>query len=80
MKVSVLLFARYREAAGTPAIEIEVPDPATLRSVWDAVRHQVPALGGEERPLLACNRAYARPETVVQPGDEVAVFPPVSGG
>ncbi len=80
MRVSVLLFARYREAAGAPILEIEVADPATLRAVWDAVRQQVPALRGEARPLLACNRAYARPETVVQPGDEVAVFPPVSGG
>jgi len=80
MKVSVLLFARYQEAAGSPHVDVEVADPVTLRAVWEAVRQRVPALSAEERPILACNRAHARPETAVRKGDEVAAFPPVSGG
>ena len=80
MTVTVLLFARYREAAGRAAIEVEVPEAATLGQVWDAVRAGVPALRAELRPLLACDRVYARPDRVVSGREEIAVFPPVSGG
>jgi molybdopterin converting factor small subunit len=78
--VSVLLFARYREAAGAPAIEVEVPAGATLGGVWEAVQARVPALRAETRPLLACERRYALAGTPVPEGAEVAAFPPVSGG
>jgi molybdopterin synthase sulfur carrier subunit len=80
MKVTVLLFARYQELAGAPGLEVEVAEPVTIGAVWEAVRERVPALRAEGRPMLACNRAHARPETVVRPGDEIAAFPPVSGG
>jgi molybdopterin converting factor small subunit len=80
MTVTVLLFARYREAAGRAAIEVEVRDAATLGDVWEAVRSQIPALRGDTRPLLACDRAYARPDRVLSGREEIAAFPPVSGG
>ncbi|HEU4400890.1 MAG TPA: MoaD/ThiS family protein [Candidatus Polarisedimenticolia bacterium] len=80
MKVAVLLFARYREAAGMERVEVEVPSEATLAQVWDAVRAAVPDLRGETRPLLACDQSYARPERVLRGGEEIAAFPPVSGG
>ncbi len=80
MRLSVRLFARYREAAGVPVIEVDVPRGATLARIWEKVREQVPSLGEESRPLLACDRAYARPEHVVTGTEEIAAFPPVSGG
>jgi molybdopterin converting factor small subunit len=78
--VRVLLFARYREAAGRHAIEVEVPDGATLGQAWERVRATVPALAPEARPLLACDRAYARADRVLTGAEEIAAFPPVSGG
>jgi molybdopterin converting factor subunit 1 len=80
MIVRVLLFARYREAAGSDAVEVEVPGDATLAVVWEAVRARVPALGAERAPLMALDRAYASPDRAVKALDEVAFFPPVSGG
>ena len=80
MTVSVLLFARYREAAGAPSIEVEVPANATLADVWARVRARVPALGREERPCFSCDRAYARADRALTGREEIAVFPPVSGG
>jgi molybdopterin converting factor small subunit len=80
MRVSVLLFARYREAAGRESIEVEVPADATLGQVWEQVRSALPALGPEARPLLACDRSYARLDRVIRGGEEIAAFPPVSGG
>ncbi len=70
MRIAVLLFARYSEVAGVSSIEVDVPPGATLSQVWEAV----PA------PLLARDQAYARAEQTVQRGDEIAAFPPVSGG
>ncbi len=80
MKITVLLFARYQEAAGAPRVEVEVPAGATVAQVWERVQAAVPALRGESRPLLACDQDYARPDRVVTGGEEIAVFPPVSGG
>jgi molybdopterin converting factor subunit 1 len=80
MIVRVLLFARYREAAGSDAVVVEVPRDATLAAVWEAVRARVPALVAEQAPLMALDRAYAAPDRAVQASDEVAFFPPVSGG
>jgi len=80
MTVTILLFARYREVSGVPSVTVEVSPGSTLAQVWDRVRSVQPALAGEARPLLACNRAYARPDFVLDGTEEVAAFPPVSGG
>lgn len=80
MKRTVLLFARYAELAGGPSVEVEVPEGATLGELWDRVREMVPALRYETCPLLACDRAYARLDTVIPGEGEIAAFPPVSGG
>ena len=80
MKVTVLLFARYSELAGRTRIEVNVPEGATLARVWDGVTESVPALRAERQPLMACDRAYARPERVIEGHEEIAAFPPVSGG
>lgn len=80
MIVPVLLFARYREAAGAASIDVEVTAGATLADVWEGVRARVPALRDEKRPLFSCDRAYARPDHAVSGREEIAVFPPVSGG
>jgi MoaE-MoaD fusion protein len=76
MRITVRLFAALRERAGWSQQEVDLPDGAVVSDVW-------PALGlGEEPPGLAYarNREYAVRDAAVQPGDEVAVIPPVSGG
>jgi molybdopterin converting factor subunit 1 len=80
MTVTVLLFARYREAAGERAIAVDLPEGASLAAAWAAVQRQVPALAAETSPMMALDQAYRGPETSVQPGSEIAFFPPVSGG
>src|SRR5262245_15576438 len=80
MKVQVLLFARYAEAAGAPVVAVEVEEGTTLAEVWASIRAHCPGLEGVARPLMAADRAYATPDTKIVPGMEVAFFPPVSGG
>ena len=80
MTVMVLLFARYAEAAGASCLQVEVAQGATLQDLWARVRANVPALAAEERPLFSCDRAYAAADRVITGREEIAVFPPVSGG
>lgn len=81
MKVAVCLFARYREVTGRDRVEIEVPEGATVEDVWRAVSAAHPVLA-RYRPhtLFAVGNEYVSAERPVQPGEEVACFPPVSGG
>jgi molybdopterin synthase catalytic subunit len=81
MDITVLYFATLRDHAGQREEQLTLPDGSTvsdLRSVL-AKRHSglEPSLASA---IFAVNREYAFPEEVLQDGDEVALFPPVSGG
>lgn len=81
MHVTVRLFARLRDLAGTGELVREVPAPATVRSVWRALVVEMPALEEYERTMsVAVNADYAKMSAAVHEGDEVAFLPPVSGG
>jgi len=76
MRIGVRLFAGLRELAGTRATEVDLPEGATAGDVWPALE-----LGAEPPGLLiAVNKAYVPRDSVLTPGDEVALIPPVSGG
>jgi sulfur-carrier protein len=85
MKVKVLYFAGLREQLGSPSEELEVSASA---STVAALRTQLMARGGVWQSALAqgkavrvaVNQEMAQPTTPVRPGDEVAFFPPVTGG
>ena len=81
MKVAVCLFARYREAAGRDRVELDVPEGATVEDVWRALSAAHPVLA-RYRPhtLFAVGNDYVDAERALEPGEEVACFPPVSGG
>jgi sulfur-carrier protein len=81
MRVTVRLFARLRDMAGSGELVRDVPDPATVQTVWSALVAEMPALAQYEKTMsVAVNAEYARMAAVVQDGDEVAFLPPVSGG
>src|SRR6185295_2866345 len=78
--INVRLFAGLRERAGTDRLEIELPEDARVADVLAAMA-STPV--GEIRPkecVVAVNREYADADEAVNPGDEVALVPPVSGG
>ena len=81
MRVSIRLFARLRDIAGTGEIERQVPDVATVRVVWEMLVSEFPDLQDYEVSIsTAVNAEYSRMEAPVADGDEVAFLPPVSGG
>ena len=81
MRVRVRLFARLRELAGTGELEREAPAGATVRTIWDLLVREYPAIAPYADSMsCAVNADYARMTTTVGDGDEVAFLPPVSGG
>lgn len=81
MRVTVKLFARLRELAGTGELTLDVPAGATVRDVWQMLVAAHPAAGAYETSMSsAVNLDYAKMTAPVADGDEVAFLPPVSGG
>jgi molybdopterin converting factor subunit 1 len=79
--VRVLLFARLRELVGSEALELELKEGATLGELWSGLQNRFPPLAGFARPpLMAVNQVYASPDRTLTAEDEIAFFPPVSGG
>lgn len=81
LKVTIRLFATFREAAGKSESITQVEPGTTVAQLWDALQSEYPRL----RPLggisaFAVNGTYAHPATRLSEGDEVAFIPPVSGG
>ena len=81
MRVTVRLFARLRDLAGTGELVREVPDAATVQTVWASLTSEMPSLSQYEGSMsVAVNAEYARMAAALHDGDEVAFLPPVSGG
>lgn len=81
MFVTVRLFARLRELAGTSELTRELPDGSTALAAWRSLAADFPAMAPLE-PSISCavNEEYARMTITLHDGDEVAFLPPVSGG
>jgi MoaE-MoaD fusion protein len=76
VEVTVRLFAMLRERAGAPEVTLELPEGARVRDALDSL-----AGLAEGIPLvMAVNREYADEDQELDPGDELALIPPVSGG
>ncbi len=81
MRVRVLYFASFRDAAGRKEEAREVPTGSRVRHLWTEVAREVPYFARlPTMPPAAVNREYASAETELHEGDEVAFLPPVAGG
>jgi molybdopterin synthase catalytic subunit/molybdopterin converting factor small subunit len=65
-----------RERAGAREVTLELPEGARVRDALDSLG----PLADGVRLVMAVNREYAPEEQVLDPGDELALIPPVSGG
>ncbi len=81
MEITVRLFATLRQRAGWSSKVIEAPEGATVSQILDHLAVGGPELDFRGRSLYAAvNQEYAKMDQPVHGGDEVAFFPPVSGG
>jgi MoaE-MoaD fusion protein len=81
IKVRVLFFGGARDAAGREEIDVALNSPANTESARSQILSRYPELQRFGNSLLlAVNQEYAQPEREIHDGDELALFPPVSGG
>ena len=81
MRIEVRYFAGHRDITGRTHEQVELAEPATVASLWALLVERYPRLAPYAgRLLYAVNQEYGTLETQLQPGDEVAFIPPVSGG
>jgi len=78
--IRICLFAGLREQAGCAEQHVSVAaapeEPLTPEHLWDIL--QLP--GPLSSVRIAINHQFAAPQTPLQPGDELAFLPPISGG
>lgn len=81
MKITIKLFARMRELVGTNTLERNIKENGTIADLIDHLYQEFPRLAeAAPRTIIAVNKEFAGPDTALSEGDEVAFFPPVSGG
>ena len=81
MRVTVRLFARLRDIAGSGELARDAPDGATVADVWRGLVSEFPDMARYHASISsAVNADYAKMGAGLADGDEVAFLPPVSGG
>jgi molybdopterin synthase sulfur carrier subunit len=85
VKVKVRFFASIKESLGRDVEEIELPaGVATVAALRAHLRTRggawAEALAESRRVTAAVNQDMVKPAAAIKAGDEVAFFPPVTGG
>jgi molybdopterin synthase catalytic subunit len=81
VNIRVLFFGAARDAVEANQLDLALEAPATVSSAFQSLKTRFSTLERFGRSLLfAVNQEYATPDTELKENDELAVFPPVSGG
>ena len=81
MKIGVCFYSYFKDLTGVPRCEEELPAGATIALLLARLHTRYPRLAAMSKStLVAVGVDYQRPDYVLQPGDEVSLFPPVQGG
>jgi len=79
--MKVLFFAQARQTAGCPEYTLRTDRPLTQAELWASLLTTFPDLASLQKSTrLARNASYLDGPELLQPDDEIAVIPPVSGG
>lgn len=77
MSLQIRYFASLRDSVGRAGDSIDSVNAASIAEIWARVSGNRPL---PANVLVAVNREYAGLDRQVKDGDEVAFFPPVTGG
>jgi len=75
--VKILYFASLRELIGVAETSFDLTSETDAASLWQLLN---PTINLPESSLVAINQSYASMDSMISAGDEVAFFPPVTGG
>ncbi len=79
--VTIRLFAGLRDLVGTRELRLDLRQNSRVSDLFLLLTRQFPALEAYRNSLMiAVNEEYGSWDSPVKAGDEVAFFPPVSGG
>lgn len=83
--IQIRYFARFREALGSEHEQMAFSaDVQTVKQLMSVLAQRgdswADVFNGRQRILIAINQDMVQPEAVIRDGDEVAFFPPVTGG
>jgi len=77
MSIKVRYFASLKESQGRSEDNLPYTPNASVRDIWQQANHDSPL---PAHTLAAVNMEYVNYDHSVNDGDEVAFFPPVTGG
>lgn len=80
MRIKVTYYGQFRDITGLREEDLETKDGVTVVELRDQVREKYPRIAMKKEILVAINNSFVPLETVVKQDDNVAFFPPVSGG
>jgi len=76
--INVLFFAHLQEIVGNERLQLDIA-PITVSRLKQYLQTEF-NFGQIEQVMFAVNEEYATDDDVINPGDTVALIPPVSGG
>ena len=81
MNVRVQFYAQLRDLAGIDDLEVELPQGATVRELLEKVYAQKPVLRAHDKSVLVgAGLEFVDRNHKLNPGEEIAIMPPVQGG
>ncbi len=80
MEIDIRYFGQFRDFTGKRDERLSVSDGITVEEICEHIRGLYPKIAAKEEVLVAVNNNFGPLDQVIEPGDEVAFFPPVSGG
>jgi molybdopterin converting factor subunit 1 len=81
MNVRVQFYAQLRELFGAHKLELELPQGSTVRELLEKIYAQRPALRAHDKSILVgVGLEFVDRNYKLNPGDEIAIMPPVQGG
>jgi len=80
VRVRVRYYASFRDMTGKTEEWLEAPEGVTVQGIRDHVRGLYEKIARKDQVLVAVNGSFTSLDRVIMEGDDVAFFPPVSGG
>ena len=81
MKIRAQFYAQLRDLAGTPEIDVDLVEGATVRDLLEQVYAQQPKLRPHDKSILiGAGVEFVDRNYRLKPGEEISVMPPVQGG